>query len=508
MSLRSDPRSLAGRPTEKSKILGQVLTPQHIAGDMVREILIGRKDTPVSILDPAVGPGTFPRSIIEQNLTTESDEVVMFDVDGEMIELAKSVTKSAPFVRHFVCEDYLDTELDRKFDFAILNPPYIRQEWIEKKDHYRKIFREKYHLKVPGTSNIYVYFIAKVLYELKAGGGFVCIIYDSWQFTKYGAWIESLINANCEQVRIVPVKDQPFENRLIDATIIYGRRTEMEFTPTVCIKPRNGYQSSLSASYPISDSTDGFKPIEILFETKRGLRLKQANFFLCDAKPRGSLGETPFVKKLSHTNGYLVPENHKEAILLISEGREAPLAYNEIMRRLALAQTQPEQNLSILTWYKERPSTWYMHREPPYAPLIFNYYIRSRPKHIYNPQRAYADNFYGLVPKSDVSPLALLALMNSTCVCLEIRAHSRNQGNGLVKIQLYEYRSVRVPDWTKFSENTMKQLQNIGNKLLTRTSPATDLINETDELIALELGHKWLKPENIQESYNKIQNKE
>src|SRR2546427_4326205 len=59
----SDPRSLAGRPTDRSKLLGQVFTPDSIAERMVRELLPSSVDRSIQLLDPCVGPSTFPRQI-------------------------------------------------------------------------------------------------------------------------------------------------------------------------------------------------------------------------------------------------------------------------------------------------------------------------------------------------------------------------------------------------------------------------------------------------------------
>ena len=66
--------------------------------------------------------------------------------------------------------DYLKSPLTGKFDFAVLNPPYIRQEWILNKQVYKDIFSQRYVLKILGTSNLYVYFLVKAIADLCIGG--------------------------------------------------------------------------------------------------------------------------------------------------------------------------------------------------------------------------------------------------------------------------------------------------------------------------------------------------
>src|SRR6202040_3317807 len=121
-------------------------------------------------------------------------------------------------------EDYLQSHRPIAFDMAILNPPYVRQEWIDNKELYRKQFYKKYGLEVPGTSNLYIYFLVKVIHDLEKGGRFCCVVYDSWQSTRFGQWLSAFLNRACSTLKLLPIKGQPFEGRLIDATIIIGRK--------------------------------------------------------------------------------------------------------------------------------------------------------------------------------------------------------------------------------------------------------------------------------------------
>ncbi|MEL7659198.1 MAG: N-6 DNA methylase, partial [Bacillota bacterium] len=161
---------------------------------------------------------------------------------------------------------------------AIMNPPYIRQEWIDKKAYYQAQFQQKYQANVPGTSNLYVYFVVKVIQNLKPGGKFAIILYDSWQSTLYGRWLMSYLKDYCYELEIETVTDQPFGEQLIDATILYGIKRSIfgaspknQSTSPVITKP----QSPLKA-------VSGFEAVETLFSTRRGLRLKQVDFFLCE----------------------------------------------------------------------------------------------------------------------------------------------------------------------------------------------------------------------------------
>ena len=493
-SIGSDPKSLAGRPDDPAEMLGQVFTPEEVADKMVEILLPRHRSGHISVLDPAVGPATFPRALHRSGLLRTSDHLHVYDIDPAMITTTRSFLQITPWKATIKQEDYLESQ-GGLYDFAIMNPPYVRQEWLINKAKYQRLFANRYGVRVPGTSNLYVYFMVKVIAELKTQGKLVCIVYDSWIYTKFGEWLAGLISANCDEFEVVPLGVQPFSDRLIDATIVVARRSSSAW---VSEPIKVGISDSRHVT-PFSEMLN-FKTVDELFATKRGLRLKQAAFFLVDLKDSARLSATPFVKKPAKIKGYTVHEDHNEAALLIYQGSE--LMNNtlaELRSRLDIAQTLPAKNVTILTWYSERPDTWYMHRRPPYAQFLFNYYLRSRPRHIYNPTRPYADNFYGLTPKKDTDPLVLLSLLNSTAVCAEMLFRARNQGSGLAKIQLYEYRYARVPDWSCLSKHGALRLQHLGQQLIDSSGYANKVLAEVDEVIANEFGGGELRPDRVNE---------
>lgn len=464
-------------------MLGQVFTPEVIAERMVIELLRGRPSSGLMILDPAVGPATFPSKMLVTGKLRSNDKLVLMDIDEKMVAKTRQKMVRAGYTVDLKCCDYLQ-ESGGPYDLVIMNPPYVRQEWIDKKERYRAFFRECFNTLIPGTSNLYVYFIVKALAELRPNGKMVCIVYDSWLFTKFGRWLAGILRANCGDMEITNVGQQPFQGRLIDATIITATRTSKVFIG----------KSDETASVNIQEQSflsgvEGTVPVHALFHTKRGLRLKQTAFFLIGLKEGLGVGATPFIKKPGRISGYVVPDDHPEAALLQYPGDiPNPLLLSEIDRRLKHAKEFPDKNVAILTWYNERPDSWYLHRKAPYAPILFNYYLRGRPRHLYNRERMFADNFYGLTPLRAVNPLLPFAVMNSTSVCLDILYRTRNQGDGLQKIQLYEYRETLVPDWISFSKSAQRQLRRYGGELLKVSGRAFDCIREIDDVIAREIG--------------------
>ena len=462
---------------------------------MVRKLFLERGIDEISFLDPCVGPGTFVKAAIRNKCILKNDFISAMDLDEEMIAAA-SENINFPNIT-FSQKDYLTTaELKNSFDYIILNPPFIRQEWIDQKGDYIQLFKDRYGLNIPGMSNLYVYFVAKVLQDLKSGGKFSCIIYDSWQSTKYGIWLKDLINENCNDVTIESVYNLPFSNHLIDATIISGSKSS-----SVDCKKEKANNSLIFQSKGVFEDIPGFEKISTLFTTKRGLRLKQADFFLCDPDKEGS---TRFVKKINLVKGFQVHPSHKEAALLMHNDdlENFKPAKEELLARLKKAKKAPENNISILTWHKECPNDWYMHSKGHKSKLLFNYYLRNRPKHIYNPEIIYSDNFYGIETLHNIPPFAWLAALNSTSFCIELFAHARNQGNGLAKLQLYEYRQCSAPDLRNFPRKDAKLLDKFGLELVRNPGNMSMIILEIDTLIANVMSNDRLNVNSLNKLYN------
>lgn len=489
---KSHPKSLAGRPELNSELLGQVFTPKDIAERMARFLLKDYQDEEkIEVLDPCVGPATFPKELVGK-IDSSKLNLTVFDIDCDMIEFTKEWCLSHPIEVKSVCDDYLDVFIDGKYDFAILNPPYVRQEWIDKKRNYQETFKKQYNISVPGTSNLYVYFMVKAIMDLKPGGSFVSIVYDSWQSTLYGQWLAEFIQNKCEMIKIENIDNQPFENRLINATIISGKKriiSPVKETQRLEVKENELLHRSTT---PLS-KIQGFRPIGEIFQTKRGLRLKQTSFFMCDRERYEEIS-TPFVKKVNKIKGFRVEENHPEAALLVTEDSISEEIVQELNTRLEMARLNPEKNKSILNWYKERPEAWFLHPVPPKADIIFNYYMRNRPKHILNNETSYSDNFYGIKIDDELLKFAFLAILNSTIVCNDILNNARNQGSGLNKIQLYEYRRVLVPDLTQLSEKEVNAFHVLGRSLVENVNHSQETIKEIDWLIYKVFSDEFLKP--------------
>lgn len=491
--ISSDPKSLARKPKSKAEAYGQVLTPMAIAVHMLDRLEIGAG--PQHLLDPCIGPATFPKALSQSFRDSSNITIDAFDIDKEMIALSMGWERNSSIKIEIKEKDYLLVFNKKKYDCAVLNPPYVRQEWICKKEDYRRYFKENFDISIPGTSNLYVYFIVKVISELKYGGKFSCIVYDSWQNTIYGKWLQEFISKMCVNIEIENVT-LPFHWRLIDATIITAKKRSALSART------NSTINFVKESF--TSKFDGFDTIDNLFLTRRGLRLKQANFFISNLSQKDKEASALFIKKSSSLDGYIVPDNHEETVLLVNKDHNDARTILALELRLKKALLEPKKNIPILTWFRERPSRWYLHQNSQWAPILFNYYLRKRPKHIFNPNRLFSDNFYGTTPKGKLDPFAWLAILNSTATAISLLEQARNQGSGLAKLQLFEYRKARIVDINKWLPQDVKKLIDLGRDLAASKSNYDKIIIRIDTLIASIHAKDALRQDHLMSVFDEI----
>ena len=107
-----------------------------------------------------------------------------------------------------------------KVDAVVGNPPYIRQEGINKvdKDNYRNLHDTEWpgQPKLTGRSDIYAYFFSHAAYLLKPGGylGFVTSV--GWLDTEYGFRLQEFFLRN---FRIVTIIESQVEKWFEDARV-------------------------------------------------------------------------------------------------------------------------------------------------------------------------------------------------------------------------------------------------------------------------------------------------
>lgn len=437
---------------ERDAELGQVWTPETIASSMARElkkyISLDIESEKPKILDPASGPATFSKAL--NNELINKFHLTCYDIDKRFSDLTSKVNDFYNIDSCVFNYDYLlDENSMCSFDAAILNPPYIRHEKIKNKEKYLSFLEKIYGEKIDKRSNLFVYFLLKSIIDLKANGVACAIVYDAIKETMYGKKAFEIINRHAELISINNIKS-PFEGALVDATIILLRK-----------RGEVHYQNSIELK-----ESDGLVPLSDLMDVKRGTSFIKRDIFIATKDDKYFHFSSPLFIKQNSIEGFIV-KNDTFAYFL--DGGDYPLEFISWMNQRSLDNGKPGYNL------KNKKVT---------GPIVFNYYIRKNPRHLYNPNLInVADNFYTSIPKDDFPSEVSWLLLNSDLYIDRIMKEGRSQGSGLVKLQLFDYKNAKVPDWRNLSNDVILYIYNSARDLIESNANKNDVFLTANTII-------------------------
>lgn len=403
--------------------LGQVWTPDAVAARMIERICTSIPRKKIALLDPAVGPYTFPAAVIAKNKVARIARFDMYDVDERMVRYSRWRSKHISEKWVATKSDYLMAATGEQYDAVVMNPPYIRQEQIpkSKKDEYYKLLQPFYEQKIDRRSNLYVLFLLKALQDLRPGGVLCAIVYDAIKNSRYGKVAMNAITEYAELEYSEHVS-APFGDAIIDAQILCWRRLP---------KRREILATSI-------DHNDGLTELGSLMKVVRGATVPLRKVFISDGDSQFPGRVRLLVKQ--HDPSLFVCRDFSDVI----EDASTPAAKKYISRRTKQLGVKWDGTFKLRTVSCQ---------------ICFNYYVRDKPRHLLNQTaNPVSDNFYACTINHNFPAKAAWMLLNSDQYLTAILSSGRNQGNGLTKIQAFEYRSARVPDWSKLSASAIKRL--------------------------------------------------
>lgn len=126
-------------------------------------------------------------------------------------------------------KEYKEIIKDGGFDVIIGNPPYVRNELINKKD--KAYFENNYADLYTGKSDLYVYFFQRYFDLLKSGGYGAMIVSSKYTKTKYGKPLIDFLVNNTEIIEYIDFKDSNvFDGIIAYPSIIIFRKSNIANT--------------------------------------------------------------------------------------------------------------------------------------------------------------------------------------------------------------------------------------------------------------------------------------
>ena len=462
--------------------LGQVFTSAILAKFMIGLLRDTLKQNS-SILDPCIGPNTFFKAMSESfsNCNLKGIEIDINLITEEIKKFYQSPNRT------LINGSFFDLPFGEKFDLIIQNPPYVRQELLADGANSKENIR--YNVSsilstIPSQSNLYIYFLLKSILHLKDGGVMVAVIYDSWLYSSFGKFLKESFLKLGHLDSIYHFKKSAFDDVEIGATVIKfikdkNHKKSISYYPlndlndlrtynglnVNCLKLKQ--QELLTYSFNnhsiINFKSSLFKELKTIVSQpiQRGTSAVVNSHFIFSKNELPEL--KPIVKDVSQIKTYTV--NQENAYILAVNGSIS----NETKQYLESVKNEilkaPAQKFIAVKRDIETKSDWYKINLKATGNFIFNYYLRNNIDFIYNPNKFLSsDNFYILNIKNN--ELANFSILNSSFTRLNTLSNSRSQGNGLRKIQLYEFKEVKIIDINKLSEENIKKLELLGKELM------------------------------------------
>ncbi|MCX2678848.1 Eco57I restriction-modification methylase domain-containing protein [Galbibacter sp. EGI 63066] len=473
-----DKRVEKPKPNEN---LGQVFTSPLLAKFMIG-LLQENINPKISLLDPCIGPNTFFKAIPHKKANCYLKGI---EIDENLVNEDTKSFYNEP-KRTLVNGSFFDLSTSEKFDLIIQNPPYVRQELLSKGINSKGAIQNTLSNNVstiPSQSNLYIYFLLKAILHLKENGIMVAVIYDSWLYSSFGTFLkESFIKLGFLE-NIYHFKKSAFENIEVGATVIKFHKTkntrksvsyyslnnlnDIKSYGSLSLKSQNFKQKELlthsfNNGSIVNYKSSFFKKIKSIVSQpiQRGTSAIINKYFIFNNKKFPEL--KPIIKDVYQIKTYSTSIGNAYILALNGSISKSTKEYissikNEIINTPSDKYKAVKKNIHL-------NKNWYGIKIKNCGNFIFNYYLRNNIDFIYNRDRVLSsDNFYSI--NINESPLAHLAILNSTFTKLSILNNSRSQGNGLRKIQLYEFNEIKVVDVNKISNQSLKRLEKLGETL-------------------------------------------
>ena len=490
---------------EKNENLGQVFTSPILAKFMI-SLLKENISSESKILDPCIGPNTFFKALPKEVSNCYLKGV---EIDENLInEEIKNFYNEAK--RTLIQGSFFDLDSTEKFDLIIQNPPYVRQELlangVNSKSNIKNELLSSFST-VPSQSNLYIYFLLKSILHLNENGIMVAVIYDSWLYSSFGTFLKESFLKLGHLANIYHFKKSAFEDAEVGATVIKFVKTKNSRKSTAYyslndlndlktyngltdkahnLRPKELLSYSFNNSSVVNFKSKLFKTLDSVVSKpiQRGTSAIVNNHFIFSEKKFPEL--KPIVKNVSRIKTYSVSKENAFILAVNGSISNATKEYLDSVKTKIL--NTPSDKYKAVKREITKNKNWYSIKIKSSGNFIFNYYLRNNIDFIYNPNKHLSsDNFYSV--NIEQSEFAYLAILNSSFTRLNILNNSRSQGNGLRKIQLYEFKEIKVIDINNISNDSIKELEALGKSLMISErydNQQNEIIRQIDTILLKE----------------------
>lgn len=467
--------------------LGQVYTKQMVADFMVKLFTIAGK---ARVLDPCFGRGVFVNSLLEN---TE------FTVDGVEIDRASFAEFANPDKSRCLLKNGDFFDLEGTYDGIIMNPPYVRQEELDKLAPLgitkQKLQSACWMMNISSKANLYMYFILRAILLLRDDGELIAIFPNSWTNTTVGRQFYEQMKLHGSLTDFINVKGEAFEGSpMVDVCIVKfvkGKSGETRYqTMRITQDDRLLIETVEQQRNEVSSNLVRLRNVANI---RRGITTGANKFFVNPPL----FTQTHIVNILSSPKdftGYTTKHCRQDKLFVIKSSdnlNEEEETYLENSARVILKEGKPLTLKSLI----DDGQPWYYITVPEAAQIVFSYIIRNNLKFVLNEEKCNVrDNFYMI--SSHYDSLFLMALLNNYYVYQQLENLGKSYGKGLLKLQKYDIDEIKLPHPETIQEEDKAKLIKHTEELVKSSDESH--IDAITNLLAPYYGYNSVKEQYIE----------
>lgn len=263
----------------REKLRGGFYSPEVLVDKCLAraaELLGDRAD--LTVLEPSAGDGAFLAGLARAPFKEKLTSVTAIELLSEESAKAEHALSSAAIAGEILNQNVLawyatDT---RNFDLALLNPPYVRFQFISESDKRRaKSICSELGVETSSVSNLWISVFLLSIAKLKVGGVFSAILPTEFLTGISAAAVRSWLIRNSSEITVDLFESGSFPAVLQEVLVISGRKDEYS--------PRN--ESSVRFVEHKGETKSWNHQIKVGSRTWTSYLLTpEQNLVLCDAR--------------------------------------------------------------------------------------------------------------------------------------------------------------------------------------------------------------------------------
>ncbi len=431
-------------------------------------------DGPARVLDPALGEGVFVDAVQRALGKVNGVRVDAFDVDADMVD----AFKARPRTIQTNCRvaDFITTDIRRKYDAIIANPPYIRHHEMNYIADVLSGFDALCGRRLSRMTNLYGLFLAKIWSLLGPDGRAAVILPAEWMNADFGGPLKAwLLEENAiEAILHFDHADLVFDSALTTAAIVLLRRGRADDAPIALATVGSGGSLDdvdlASAQRFRRDQLDAARKWTPLFEGNapqddgcklgdiarctRGIATGANAFFTLRESDRRRFGidrrdVTLCITKAADAPDDVLTDEHITR-LIESDKRVYLLSPREqLSPAVERYLTQGQRDGIDRRYLPSHRPVWFRpeHRKP--AAILAMVFARGAFRFVLNEARVLNLTAFHGIYANDASPARVRSLhdyLTGPDAQAALRSHRRIYGGGLLKLEPRDVEAIAIPE--------------------------------------------------------------